>query len=59
MHAPVEAPRLVVKLPVAKTRVTSLIHGLQVRILPVRKVTVAQFGRAMECTVVAWFPGMD
>jgi hypothetical protein len=44
---------------VVKARVTSLIRGLQVQILPVRKATVAQFGRATECTVVRnKFPGI-
>ncbi len=40
--APVANARDARVLPVVKTRVTSLIHGVQVRILPGRKVTVAQ-----------------
>ena len=48
--------RKLMALPVVKTRVTSIIRELQVRVLPARKIGRGSIGRASECTLVAGSP---
>src|SRR3954452_8280815 len=55
MHAPIDSSPTGV-LPGVKIRVTSLIRWLQVRVLPVRKVTVAQW-QSNESILWLLFPG--